>query len=267
MASLARSLQAELDESNAASAAAASGHAESAGKARETIERLQAEVHALKAEAAAHDAEMAAGAAAEELKLQRSQLEAQQLKMASMGRMLHAQLQAGQAAHDSELRLREQLNCQLTEQHAKAEALQQQAYDLALERAEFSQSAEPTPRGGPAEGAGAGGAAGAAGAPPPASPRRGQLALSEALSEAEGRMAEELRALRGQLGASTAKGTRLQSELEASEAELAELHDGYTLVWEELQHQREAMAKAMAQCEALQAQVDASAALTTPRPE
>ena len=256
-----------------------------------------AQVHALKAEAAAHDAEMAAGAAAEELKLQRSQLEAQQLKMASMGRMLHAQLQAGQvrarrqaargmshvararasphmhvhvhvqAAHDSELRLREQLNCQLTEQHAKAEALQQQAYDLALERAEFSQSAEPTPRGGPAEGAGAGGAAGAAGAPPPASPRRGQLALSEALSEAEGRMAEEVRALRGQLGASTAKGTRLQSELEASEAELAELHDGYTLVWEELQHQREAMAKAMAQCEALQAQVDASAALTTPRPE
>ena len=41
-----------------------------------------------------------------------------------------------------------------------------------------------------------------------------------------------------------------------AEAELAELHDAYTLVCDELQEQRLAMNTAMAQCQSLRQQLD-----------
>ena len=51
---------------------------------------------------------------------------------------------------------------------------------------------------------------------------------------------------------------RPDGDVASSEGELSELHEGYALVWEELQEQRSAMAAAMAQCQALQEQVDAT---------
>ena len=45
-------------------------------------------------------------------------------------------------------------------------------------------------------------------------------------------------------------------ELRASETELGELHEAYTLVWDELQEQRAAVNSAMSQCVALQRQMD-----------
>ena len=56
--------------------------------------------------------------------------------------------------------------------------------------------------------------------------------------EAAARAEEEASALRAQLGAAHAASARLQEELRASEGELSELHDGYSLVWDELQQQR-----------------------------
>ena len=62
-----------------------------------------------------------------------------------------------------------------------------------------------------------------------------------------------------------ATSAKLQEELRASEGELTELHEGYALVWDELQQQRAAMAAARAQCEALQEQVEAAQSRSTPR--
>ena len=82
------------------------------------------------------------------------------------------------------------------------------------------------------------------------------------------RLSEEVGTLRTQLAAAHAQSTRLQEELRASEGELTELHEGYTLVWDELQQQRAAMKAAHAQCQALQAQVDkAEMVRSTPRTE
>ena len=75
-------------------------------------------------------------------------------------------------------------------------------------------------------------------------------------SEADAKVADELASLRGQLGTAHARTSRLQAELQACEAELSETNQGYALVWEELQAQRTAMAPAIAQCQALQEQVD-----------
>ena len=67
---------------------------------------------------------------------------------------------------------------------------------------------------------------------------------------------DESRLLREQLADAHAKGARLQQELRASETELGELHEAYTLVWDELQEQRAAVNSAMSQCVALQRQMD-----------
>jgi len=72
--------------------------------------------------------------------------------------------------------------------------------------------------------------------------------------------------LRTQLGVAHATSSRLQEELRASEGELNELHEGYSLVWDELQQQRAAMTAARAQCQALQEQIDAAqSSRATPR--
>eukprot|EP00966_Prymnesium_polylepis_P168858 3904132-Prymnesium_polylepis.1 len=67
---------------------------------------------------------------------------------------------------------------------------------------------------------------------------------------------EECGLLREQLAAAHAIGARLQQELRGSEAELGELHGAYALVWDELQEQRAAVNSALAQCVALQRQLD-----------
>ena len=84
--------------------------------------------------AARADAELVAGEASEELRLQRSKLEAQQVRMASMGRMLNAQLTAGQEAQHGERRLRAELSAQL--------AAQRQAHAHATEKHFSSRVAE-----------------------------------------------------------------------------------------------------------------------------
>ena len=243
-------LQAEVDalERNAAGAAAASEA--SATRARETIDRLTAESHALRVETAAADADLAAGAAAVELRSQRAQLEAAQEKMASMERMLNAQLAAGDAAHEAEVRLRAEVSSALAERHEAAERKQQSAYREAMERAE---AAEGDAAGGEVSGGGGAGGSVVVGAE------------KEARRDSMTRLEDEVAALRTALGGSHATSARLQEELRASEGELTELSDGYTLVWEELQQQRAAMAAARAQCDALQEQVDRAAVERTPR--
>jgi len=70
------------------------------------------------------------------------------------------------------------------------------------------------------------------------------------------RAADEVAGLRAQLHTAHAKATLLQEQVVGAEAELAELHDAYTLVCDELQEQRLAMNTAMAQCQSLRQQLD-----------
>ena len=75
-------------------------------------------------------------------------------------------------------------------------------------------------------------------------------------AERSERTEQEASFLREQLGAAHEKCSRLQAALRASEAEVGELHDAYTLVWDELQEQRAAVNGAMAQCVELQRKLE-----------
>lgn len=114
-----------------------------------------------------------------------------------------------------------------------------------------------TPRGA-GQGGGEGDAGGTSSSTPPLE--------RDLKTEAAARAVEEAETLRAQLGAAHAASTRLQEELRASEGELQELHDGYALLWDELQQQRAAMLAATTRCTTLQEQVDGYASrMGTPR--
>ena len=70
---------------------------------------------------------------------------------------------------------------------------------------------------------------------------------------------EEAALLREQLESAHEKGGRLQLALRSSEAELTDLTDAYTLVWDELQKQRAVVNGAMAQCVELQRKLEEKA--------